>query len=335
MAINDYIIKLKLYLYKKGLITLDTETINYLKKKQFKEELKKEQQTEVVTFEYYEEYDEGIEEILYETIPINNLIKSFVEKLKKNRKLFSDRLLRYVGYSSVEEYFRRVFLYDIIFSMFIFLFYLLGGNILEGIIFSIIFFTIILILGILYPRLKIIMFKGDIKLEVLFSLVYIVSLIKSGVSIMEIINRIAKSKEFGILSFEFEDIVREINIGYTFAEALQRAMDRAELPLLKKLYEQIYIGYNKGNLDLLLEKFYEEIVRESLAKLDTSKFMIQNLGNLAFGTGIILPFSGMIISSMMGNQGLPGVINTMDLLLVKIGPMLTLIFGILVKMKIE
>jgi flagellar protein FlaJ len=72
-----------------------------------------------------------------------------------------------------------------------------------------------------------------------------------------------------------------------------------------------------------------------MAKLDASKFMIQNLGNLIFGTGVILPFSGMLLSSMMGNQGFPGIINAIDLVLTKIGPMLALVFGIFVKFRVE
>jgi flagellar protein FlaJ len=38
---------------------------------------------------------------------------------------------------------------------------------------------------------------------------------------------------------------------------------------------------------------------------------------------------------MMGNQGFPGILNAADLILTKIGPILALIFGIFVKLKVE
>jgi flagellar protein FlaJ len=54
-----------------------------------------------------------------------------------------------------------------------------------------------------------------------------------------------------------------------------------------------------------------------------------------FGTGIILPFAGMLQGALTGGSGFDGINNTVDLVLTKIGPMSTIMFAIFVKMKIE
>ncbi len=336
MNIKKIILKIKLILYKFGIIYLDPKTLKEIKEYLKEDNKKTEAETFRITTEYIsvQELDKEIEEILFSNEIVDKPIKTLIEELKK-RKIFDKRLLIYIGYEDEIKYFKVVIFYSLIAFFLVFFFNALGNNIIGGIFEGIFAGVITIILAIFYPRLKLIIFKGEIKLQILFTTIFIISILRAGASIMEAFGRIASSKEFGILHYEFKEILKDINFGYTIVEALNRAKKRTEFPLLKIFYDQLIIGYNKGNLDLLLEKFYEEIVRESLAKLDSSKFMIQNLGNLAFGTGIILPFSGMIISTMMANQGVAGVISTLNLLLTKIGPMLTLIFSILVKIKIE
>ncbi len=330
--------KINLLLYKWGIITLDAETISEIKK--MSRELGIDasefygtyvEPEDIVELQKYQQY----EYLLYDENFIKIPAESISNLLGRSR-IFSRNLVKYIGYENEIEYFKRVIIYMIITFFAIFMFELLNGNIVGGIFNGAIGAVIVLFLSIFYPKLRLILFRGEIKMQVLFALLYMISILRAGASLPEVLDAISKSNEFGVLSFEVRTIIRDINVsGYSLAEALERAKLRTEIPLLKKLYEQMIIGYNKGNLALLLEKLYEDIVRKSMARLESSKFMIQNLGNLAFGTGLILPFSGMILSTMMANQGFPGILNTIDLLLTKIGPLLTLIFGLFVKMKVE
>jgi len=273
--------------------------------------------------------------LLYE----EEFIKKPAESLSnifKNVKILSRNQLKYMGFENEVEYFKKVIMYMALVFIVLLFMGILDGNIINGLINGIIGSIIVLVLSIFYPKIRLILFRGEIKLQVLFVLLYMISILRAGASLPEVLESISKSDEYGIVAFEARTIIRDVNIsGYSLAEALERAKLRTEIPLLKKLYSQMIIGYNKGNLALLLEKLYEDIVRESMAKLDSSKFMIQNLGNLAFGVGLVLPFSGMVLSAMMANQGFPGILNTIDFLLTKLGPLLTLIFGIFVKLKVE
>ncbi|AIJ05958.1 Type II secretion system F domain protein [Methanocaldococcus bathoardescens] len=285
---------------------------------------------DMLTLEKYKKY----EFLLYE----EEFIKKPAESLSnifKNVKILSRNQLKYIGFENEIEYFKKVIIYMALVFIVLLFMGILDENIIGGLINGIIGSIIVLILSIFYPKLRLILFRGEIKLQVLFALLYMISILRAGASLPEVLERISKSNEYGIVAFETRTIIKDNISGYSLAEALERAKLRTEIPLLKKLYDQMIIGYNKGNLPLLLEKLYEDIVRESMVKLDSSKFMIQNLGNLVFGVGLILPFSGMILSTMIANQGFTGILNTLDLLLTKIGPLLTLIFGIFVKLKVE
>ncbi|ENN95714.1 type II secretion system F domain-containing protein [Methanocaldococcus villosus KIN24-T80] len=330
--LKNIYIKIRLFLHNIGLITLDTATLKELKKIEVSKPKFQEAYTEPVEIE--PENIEEYERILFEEELIAKSAESLSQALR-NVRIFSRNLIRYLGYENEVEYFKRVVLYMFL-SIFGFIILgILSKNIIGGFIKGIVGAVIILVGSIFYPRLKLMLFKGEIKLQILFTLVFMISLLRAGASLPEVLNHISKSREFGIVAYEIRQVLRDVNSGYSMLEALERAKIRTEIPLMIVFFDQIIAGYNKGNLSLLLEKLYEEIVRSSLAKLDSSKFMIQNLGNLTFGIGLIIPFSGMILSGMISNQGFPGILNTLDLLMTKIGPMLALFFGIFVKMKIE
>ncbi|AEF96674.1 type II secretion system F family protein [Methanotorris igneus] len=249
----------------------------------------------------------------------------------------SKRDFQYIGISDEKKYFAKVLLASL--GTFILLFLygaILNNNPISGILNGFIFAGGLMIAGIFYPKLKLILFRGEIKIQILFALLYMVSVVRVGISLQEAIENVAKSPEYGIVSYEFKAIIHDVNVGgYNFVEALERAKMRTKIPLMEKLYDQLLVAFNKGNVSLLLEKLYEDIVRQSLAKIDSSKFMISNLGNLVFGVGLILPFAGMIQSALGSQQGFPGIIDTVDLILTKIGPISTIIFTIFIKMKIE
>ncbi|EHP87225.1 type II secretion system F family protein [Methanotorris formicicus] len=249
----------------------------------------------------------------------------------------SKKDFQYAGIEDEKKYFAKVLLTS--FGTFIILSLyhtILNKNPISGLINGFIFAFGILITSILYPKLKLMLFKGEIKFQILFALLYMVSVVKVGISLQEAIENVAKSPEYGVVSYEFKTLIHDINVGgYSFVEALERAKLRTKIPLMKVLYDQLIVAFNKGNVALLLEKMYEEIVRESMVKIDSSKFMIQNLGNLVFGVGLILPFSGMIQSALGGQQGFSGIVDTLDIVLTKIGPISTIIFTIFIKMKIE
>jgi len=254
-----------------------------------------------------------------------------------NKYLPSKIDFQYVGISDINKYFLKVILISVAVGLLFILNNIIDNNItLQGILSGLFYSIIIFLGGIFYPKIKLILFRGETKLQIIVTILDMISSLNSGMSLQEAMKNISENPEYGIPSFEFKSILYDIHRGgYSFKEALERAKLRTKIPLMKKLYDQIIISVDSGGTQLLLKSLYSDIIRESMSKIDSSKFQISNLGNLLFGVGMILPFSGMMLSSIQGNMGFEGIINTIGLVLTKMAPLVTAIFAIFIKLKIE
>jgi len=300
---------------------------------------------DLLFYDLYEDTGEALGRRMETDIDIDKIIEEVeIEALKRYSREISYHVIhtkflpsqidfQYAGIKDVHKYFLKLILFSILVGLAYFLYFLDNPPmaIVSGIVASIVVF----ILGVLYPKIKLLFFRGEIKMQILVALLTMISLLNAGMSLQEAIKNIADSPEFGIPSYEFRNVIQDIERGYSLKEALERARSRTKIPLMKKLYTQLLISLNKGGAQLLLKNLYKDILRESMSKIESSKFQITNLGNLVFGVGVILPFSGMMLSAIQGNAGLSGVINTVDLVLTKIAPVLALVFAIFVKFKIE
>ncbi len=306
----------------------------------------------------YKEQDVGLKEF-YETyveetptmdtdIDLDELVKNsdfgILNKYSKNLTymVFHTKFLpskidfQYAGIRNVRVYFLKVIIMSIVLGIMYALFNMSEGNMIMAILEGIFAGVIFLIAGVFYPKLKLYLFRGEIKIQILITILNMISSLNSGLSLQEAMHHISENPEYGIPSFEFRNIIYDINRGgYSFKEALERARLRTKIDLMKKLYSQLIMSADKGGGQLLLKNLYNETIRESLSKIDSLKFQISNLGNLVFGVGMILPFSGMLLSSLQGGGGFEGIISTTDVLLTKIAPVATAIFAVFIKMKIE
>jgi len=309
-------------------------------------ERKKESLKEEEILEFYEPYiDEtpevsiDIDELLFEKRSFGALegySNSFSYWVTNTSFLPSKRDYQYAGIADERVYFLKLLITAISAIVLFIIYGLIIGNPISGILNGSILAVVIVVGGIFYPKIKLTLFMGEIKIQVLMSILHLISMLNSGASVQEAIKNIANNPEYGLTAYEFRSIIKDINQGgYNFVEALDRAKLRSKIPLMKKLYEQLILAANKGGTQLLLENLYNEIVRESLSRIDSSKFQISNLGNLIFGIGLIIPFSGMIQSALGAQQGFDGIINAVDLVMTKIGLLSTIIFTIFIKMKIE
>ena len=297
--------------------------------------------------EFYGSHDEDRTDIdidLYEILEQSPQMKEFINTRIRDisynithTKIFpSKKDFQCIGIEDINKFILKVILISIVVAMLFILNSLFDGDIITGPINGLFAGALILMGGAFYPKIKMILFRGEIKIQVIITILNMISSLNSGMSLQEAIKTIAENPEYGIPSFEFRNIFYDINRGgYSFKEALERAKKRTKVPLMKKLYDQLILSSDKGGTQLLLKNLYEEVIRETMSKIDSSKFQISNLGNLLFGTGVILPFSGMMLSSIQGGGGFDGIINTVNMLLTKMAPMLTAIFAIFIKMKIE
>jgi flagellar protein FlaJ len=292
--------------------------------------------------EFYEAYSQTADVVMDidELIPKEGLLgkssQSLTEYVIKSSMFPSKKDYQYIGVSDLKKYFLSIIIKAIGAGVLIFIISAISMDIVGGIINGLIVTILLVLGGIYYPKIKLLLFRGEIKLQILMAILHIISMLDSGASLQEAMKNIASSSEYGVVSYEFKAVIFDIvRGGYSFAEALERGRQRTGITLMKKLFTQLIAAANQGRGQVLLENLYKEIVRESISKIDNSKFQISNLGNLVFGTGIILPFAGMLQGALTGGSGFEGINNTVDLVLTKIGPMSTIMFAIFVKMKIE
>ncbi len=305
------------------------------------------EQNDIGLAEFYETYIEEKPSVELD-IDLDELVESsklgILNKYSKNLSymVFHTKFLpskidfQYAGIGNVRLYFLKVIVLSIVVGIAYILLNLSSDNLIFSIIEGIFAGVIFLISGIFYPKIKLYLFRGEIKIQVLITILNMISSLNSGLSLQEAMHRISENPEYGIPSFEFKNIIYDINRGgYSFKEALERARIRTKVDLMKKLYSQLIISADKGGGQMLLKNLYNETIRDSLSKIDSLKFQISNLGNLIFGVGMILPFSGMLLSSLQGGGGFEGIISTTNVLLTKIAPVATAIFAVFIKMKIE
>ena len=291
--------------------------------------------------EFYESYeDTKIIKDIDEMIPSDGFLskssESIVKTVNKTSFLPSKRDYQYIGVTNLNTYFLKALVKSIGFGLVFVIIQLVGGDVVSAMTQGVVVFLLFLIGSIFYPKIKLLLFKGEIKLQIMMAMLHMVSMLNSGASLQECIKNIGSNSDYGVVSFEFKTVIYDIvRGGYSFTESLERAKNRTGISLMKKLYSQLITASNQGKGQLLLQNLYGEIIRETTSTLDNSKFQIGNLGNLVFGTGLILPFSGMLQSALTGGGGFEGINNTIDLVLTKIGPISTIMFAIFVKMKIE
>ena len=291
--------------------------------------------------EFYESYeDTKIIKDIDEMIPSDGFLskssESIVKTVNKTSFLPSKRDYQYIGVTNLNTYFLKALVKSIGFGLVFVIIQLVGGDVVSAMTQGVVVFLFFLIGSIFYPKIKLLLFKGEIKLQIMMAMLHMVSMLNSGASLQECIKNIGSNSDYGVVSFEFKTVIYDIvRGGYSFTESLERAKNRTSISLMKKLYSQLITASNQGKGQLLLQNLYGEIIRETTSTLDNSKFQIGNLGNLVFGTGIILPFSGMLQSALGGGGGFEGINSTIDLVLTKIGPLSTMMFAIFVKMKIE
>ena len=87
---------------------------------------------------------------------------------------------------------------------------LIIGNPISGILNGSILAVVIVVGGIFYPKLKLTLFRGEIKIQVLMSILHLISMLNSGASVQEAIKNIANNPEYGLTAYEFRSIIKDI-----------------------------------------------------------------------------------------------------------------------------
>jgi len=210
--------------------------------------------------EFYESYSQttnvvmDIDELIPHEGLLNKSSQSISEYVVKSSVFPSKKDYQYIGVSDLKKYFLNALIKSLCIGLTIFTIGAVSMDIIGGIINGLMVALLLMLGSIYYPKIKLLLFKGEIKLQILMAILHIISMLDSGASLQEAIKNIASSSEYGVVSFEFKTIIFDIvRGGYSFAEALERGRQRTGIMLMKKLFTQLIAAANQGRGQVLLE----------------------------------------------------------------------------------
>ncbi|MBA2862631.1 hypothetical protein HNP90_001512 [Methanococcus maripaludis] len=158
--------------------------------------------------EFYEPYiDEtpevsiDLDDLLFEEGKfgaIGGYSRSFSYWVTNTSFLPSKRDYQYAGIADERVYFLKMMIAAISTVVLFIIYGVLTGNIFSGVSNGILLAVIVVVGSIFYPKLKLTLFRGEIKIQVLMSILHLISMLNSGASVQEAIKNIANNQNMGL-----------------------------------------------------------------------------------------------------------------------------------------
>ncbi len=192
--------------------------------------------------------------------------------------------------------------------------------------------SLIMVIGYLYPGMKMSDIKKDIMNNLPFSTIYLTTLSGSGMNAVQMFKILGHFSEFGEVSKASQKIVRDVELlGVDIATALEKAAERTPSSQLRELFwgmrSTMTTGGNLNNFLMEKSQSYMSDYRRFLDKfVDQMSILMEVYITAVIVGSIFFIIMGVILSLMGGGQPL-----AMVRLLVYIGiPMLSIMFMIII-----
>lgn len=168
-----------------------------------------------------------------------------------NEKFFSElerELIKARINESAEEYLKKRSLYSVILSLIgFFLYSLVTGNLIEGIMVGGTVFVSGFAFFLLYPKIRKNRIKALIERDLPFALMAMAVELNLNIPFEKTIDNAAR-KKYGIISFEFSKVVGEVkNYGSSLQEALFHLSERNDSLMLRRSISQLVSIYEHGS----------------------------------------------------------------------------------------
>ncbi len=201
--------------------------------------------------------------------------------------------------------------------------------------FSIIFFvlaSLILLVGYMYPGMKMSDIKKNIMNNLPFATIYLTTLSGAGINTVQMLKVLSHFKEFGEVSKEAQRVVRDVDLlGVDIATALERAAERTPSTQLRELLwgmrSTIITGGNLNSFLLQKSQSYMGDYRRFLDKyVDQMSILMEVYITAVIVGSVFFIIMGTILGLMGGGQ--PIMLVKM---LVYLGiPLLSMMFMVLI-----
>lgn len=148
---------------------------------------------------------------------------------------------------------------------------------------------------IMYPQLLMRKRVKAVEKNLVFALRAILVQIKSGVSLFDSMNMVARG-EYGEISEEFQKAIDEINTGTPEQEALEEMGERNPSPYLRKALWQIVNGMNAGaDISDVLGETVRSMIREQNLAINKYGSQLRVLSLMYMMIGVIMPALGVTL----------------------------------------
>ncbi len=175
-----------------------------------------------------------------------------------------------------------------------------------AVVIGILLFFIMLFFHLTYPRVRSVQIAKAVEQDLLFALRTLLIQVSSGISLFDSIRLISRSN-YGQVSEEFSDVIKDINSGMSETMALEKLAFKTKSDILKKVIWQILTTLKSGGSVVnSISSSVEELIHK---QMDTIKSYSAELNVWTLVYLIVaaaLPSLGvtfLVISSAVGNSG--------------------------------
>ena len=153
----------------------------------------------------------------------------------------------------------------------------------------------------LYPTMLVRKKVRELERHLVFALRAILIQLKSGVSLFDSMNAIAKGN-YGAVSSEFRRAIDKMNTGTVVEEALEEMADRNPSPYFRKAMWQIVNGMKAGaDISSILAETVATMLREQKIAISRYGSQLKILSLMYMMIGVIMPALGLTFLIVLGS----------------------------------
>ncbi len=184
----------------------------------------------------------------------------------------------------------------------------LGTNtIVIAVLIAITVFFAILLFHLIYPKTRAVQIAKSVEQDLLFALRTLLIQVSSGISLFDAMKLISKSN-YGQVSEEFGEVVRDINSGLSQTAALEKLAFKTKSDIFKKIIWQILTTMKSGgSLVTSLSSSVEELVNKQMETIKnySAELNIWTLVYLIVAAAMpSLGVTFLVIASAIGSSGI-------------------------------
>lgn len=181
-----------------------------------------------------------------------------------------------------------------------------GETIVLAIIFGSIAFILSLIFHLYFPKIRAKQIAKAVEQDLLFALRTILIQVSSGISLFESMRVISRSN-YGQVSEEFSEVIRDINSGMNEGQALEKLAFKTKSEILKKIIWQIITTMRSGgSVVISLRISVNELVDKQMDTIKSYAAELNMWTSIYLIVAAALPSLGvtfLVIASSIGSSG--------------------------------